>query len=94
VGVGTLALILIPAAIFVAVVAAVVAFRNRGTRDPERPWYASPVAWVAGSAAFLLLGVFVFPRLFGFTILFLPFLLARSFGRRRPEDRERRDPPV
>jgi hypothetical protein len=94
VGVGTLALILVPAAIFVAVVAAVVASRDRGIRDPARPWYSSPVAWVAGSLAFVLLGVFVFPRLFGFTILFLPFLLARSFGRRRPEDHERREPPA
>jgi hypothetical protein len=92
--VGTLALILIPAAIFVAVVAGVVAFRNRGIRDPQQPWWGSPVVWVAGSLAFVLLGVFVFPRLFGFTILFLPFLLARSFGRRRPGDHERREPPA
>jgi hypothetical protein len=91
--VGTLALILVPAAIFVAVVAGVVASRDRGTRDPGRPWWGSPVVWVAASAAFVLLGVFVFPRLFGFTILFLPFLLARSFGRRRPED-GRREPPA
>ena len=90
----TLTLILIPAAIFVAAAAGVVAFRNRGLRDPEQPWWGSPVVWVAASAAFLLLGVFVFPRLFGFTILFLPFLLARSFGRRRPEDHERREPPA
>jgi hypothetical protein len=92
--VSTLTLILIPAAIFVAVVAGVVAFRDRGMRDPQRPWWGSPVVWVAGSIAFVLLGVFVFPRLFGFTILFLPFLLARSFGRRRPEDHERREPPA
>jgi hypothetical protein len=93
--VGTLALILIPAAIFVAVVAGVVAFRNRGIiGDPERPWWGSPVVWVAASLSFVLLGLFVFPRLFGFTILFLPFLLARSFGRRRPEDHERREPPA
>ena len=89
----TLTLILIPAAIFVAIVAGFVAFRNRGTRDLERPWWGSPVVWVAGSIAFVLLGVFVFPRLFGFTILFLPFVLARSFRRRRPEDHERREPP-
>jgi hypothetical protein len=94
VGVGTLALILVPAAIFVAVVVGVVAFRDRRIRDPEQPWWGSPVVWVAGSLAFVLLGVFVFPRLFGFTILFLPFLLARSFGRRRPEDHERREPPA
>jgi hypothetical protein len=93
VGVGTLALILIPAAIFVAIAASILVFRTRGIRDPERPWWGSPVVWVAGSLAFVLLGVFVFPRLFGFTILFLPFLLARSFGRRRPEDHERREPP-
>jgi hypothetical protein len=94
VGVGTLGLILAPAAIFIAIAAIIVAFRNRWIGDPERPWYSSPVAWVAGSLAFVLLGVFVFPRLFGFTILFLPFLLARSFGRRRPEDQERREPPT
>ena len=92
-GVGTLALILVPAAIFIAIAATIVVFRTRGIRDPERPWWGSPVVWVAGSLAFVLLGVFVFPRLFGFTILFLPFLLARSFGRRRPEDHERREPP-
>ena len=89
---GTLALILVPAAAFVAAVAGIVAFRNRGTRDPGRPWWGSPGVWVAASAAFVLLGIFVFPRLFGFTILFLPFLLARSFGRRRQED-DRREPP-
>lgn len=93
-GVGTLGLILVPAAIFIGIAAIIVAFRNRWIGDPERPWYSSPVAWVAGSLAFVLLGVFVFPRLFGFTILFLPFLLARSFGRRRPEDHERREPPT
>ena len=92
--VGTLWLILIPAAIFVAIAAAIVVLGNRSVRDPERPWYSSPVVWVAGSLAFVLLGVFVFPRLFGFTVLFLPFLLARSFGRRRPEDHERREPPA
>jgi hypothetical protein len=91
--VSTLALILIPAAIFVALVAGVVALRDRGMRDPARPWWGSPAVWIAGSIAFVLVGVFVFPRLFGFTILFLPFFLARSFGRRRPED-ERREPPA
>ena len=88
----TLALILIPAAIFVAVVAGAAALRGQRAEAPQRPLRATPVLWVAASVAFVLLGVFVFPRLFGFGVLFLPFLLARSFGRRRP-DNERREPP-
>jgi hypothetical protein len=93
VSVSTLALILIPAVVFVAVAVGLIALRNRGVRDPQRPWWGSPAVWIAASAAFVLVGVFVFPRLFGFTILFLPFVLARSFGRRRSED-ERREPPA
>jgi hypothetical protein len=37
------------------------------------------------SAVFVLLGVFVFPRLLGFTFLFLPFLWMRAAGRRRQD---------
>ncbi len=88
---GTLALILIPAAIFVAVVVGVGALRGQRAGEPLRPRWGSPGVWVVASIAFVLVGVFVFPRLFGFTFLFLPFFLARSFGRRRRPEDERRD---
>lgn len=86
----TLALILIPAAIFIAVMAGVLALRGQRVRAPGRPWWSTPVPWILASTAFVLLGLFVFPRLFGFTFIFLPFLLARSFGRRRSENGRRR----
>ena len=39
---------------------------------------------------FVLLGVTVFPRLLGFTFVFLPLIWMRGFGRRRgPQNRGR-----
>ena len=69
----TLALILVPAALFALVVWFAVA-RHRGLDDSGRPWWARPTLWVGVCAAFLLLGLFVTPRLLGFTFLFLPFI--------------------
>jgi hypothetical protein len=90
--VGTLALILIPAAMFVGAVALVLAFHKGRVVEPGRPWWGYPGAWVAISAVFVLLGLMVFPRLLGFTFVFLPLIWMRGFGRRRePRDPSRHD---
>jgi hypothetical protein len=42
------------------------------------------MAWLAVPAVFVVLGLIVFPRLFGFAFLFIPFIwIARP--RRHPE---------
>ena len=46
-------------------------------RDPAprpRPWWASPWIWLFACAVFLVLGIVVWPGLFGGTFLFLPFV--------------------
>ena len=86
---GTLALILVPAALFVAVVALVLAVRQRGAPALGRPLWSRPAIWIGLAMAFVLLGVFVFPRLLGFTFLFLPFVWMRGFGRRPPQSPDR-----
>jgi hypothetical protein len=46
-------------------------------RDPKpqpRPWWGNPWIWVGVSAVFLVLGIYVWPGLFGGTFLFLPFI--------------------
>jgi len=88
---GTLALILLPACAFVAVVAIVLTYRRQRTLEPERPWWGMPGTWIGLSMAFVLLGVFAFPRLLGFTFVFFPFLVMRSAGRARRDRRDRRD---
>lgn len=52
--------------------------------DP-RPWWGSPVVWIAAGAAFLLLGLFVVPHFLGGIVLFLPFFWVG--GGRRPRAR-------
>jgi hypothetical protein len=42
----------------------------RGRRS--RPWWGHPGVWILASGGFVLLGLFVFPKLFGFTFVFLP----------------------
>lgn len=87
---GTLALILIPATLFVGAVALFLALRNGRVVVPGRPWWGYPGVWIAISTVFVLLGVMVFPRLLGFTFVFLPLIWMRGFGRRRePRDRSR-----
>lgn len=54
----------------------------RGRR--RRPWWGHPGVWLLVSAAFALLGLFVFPRLFGFAFLFLPFVWVGGLWRGRP----------
>ena len=41
---------------------------------PQRPWWGNPMLWLAVSAVFLLLGLFVAPHFLGGTVIFLPFL--------------------
>ena len=46
-------------------------------RDPQplaRPWWGNPWVWVGVSIAFVVLGIYVWPGLFGGTFLFLPFI--------------------
>ncbi len=48
------------------------------------------MVWVGGAAAFLALGLFVAPKMFGFTFLFLPLIWMRVPRRRGGAgDRER-----
>jgi hypothetical protein len=56
----------------------------RGRR--RRPLWGHPGLWLLASGAFVLLGVFVFPKLFGFTFVFLPFLWVGGLLRRRPPE--------
>jgi hypothetical protein len=53
-------------------------------RAPDRPWWASPWIWLTACAVFLVLGIVVWPGLFGGTFLFLPFVWIWR-PRRRPE---------
>jgi hypothetical protein len=46
----------------------------RDPRPQERPWWGNPWLWVLVSLASVLLGIFVWPGLFGGTFLFLPFI--------------------
>jgi hypothetical protein len=60
----------------------------RGRR--ARPWWGHPGFWLVASAAFVFLGLFVFPKLFGLTFVFLPFLWV---GGGLMRSRSRGDPP-
>jgi hypothetical protein len=42
--------------------------------SPDRPWWGSPWLWLTACAVFLVLGIVVWPGLFGGTFLFLPFV--------------------
>ena len=88
---GTLALILVPAALFIGAVILYLALANGRRLEPARPWWSYPATWIALSTVFVLVGITVFPRLLGFTFVFLPLIWMRGFGnrRRRPDDRHR-----
>ena len=46
-------------------------------RDPkprERPWWGNPWLWLLAAAVFVVLGIYVWPGLFGGTFFFLPFI--------------------
>ena len=69
------------------------ASRGVPTSGAARPWWGALGPWAAASVAFLLLGVYVFPRLFGFVVLLLPLIWMRRGNRpsgwkARPGDRE------
>jgi hypothetical protein len=55
-----------------------------GRRPTGMPWWSHPLVWLAIAATFVLLGVFVTPRLFGGVIIFLPFLWIGRWPRRAP----------
>jgi hypothetical protein len=40
--------------------------------EPSRPWWANPFLWLGVCLASVLLGVFVWPWLLGFTFIFAP----------------------
>ena len=46
----------------------------RDPPPPERPWWGNPWLWLLVSAVSVVLGIFVWPGLFGGTFLFLPFI--------------------
>jgi hypothetical protein len=41
---------------------------------PSRPWWGNPWLWLGVCATFIVLGLVVWPGLFGGTFLFLPFV--------------------
>ena len=55
---------------------------------PSRPWWGNPWLWVITCLAFAVLGVVVWPGLFGGTFLLLPFIWIRRS--RRGEDMDPR----
>lgn len=57
----------------------------RDPPPPRRPWWGNPLVWLAVSAVFVLLGIFVWPGLFGGTFFFLPFVWIWR-PRQRPVD--------
>jgi ABC-type Fe3+ transport system permease subunit len=46
----------------------------RDPHRPERAWWGNPWLWVVVCLVSVLLGIFVWPGLFGVTFLFLPFI--------------------
>ncbi len=46
----------------------------RHAHQPARPWWANPLLWVAIGLISVLLGVFVWPWLFGFTFIAVPLV--------------------
>jgi hypothetical protein len=45
---------------------------------PARPWWGNPLVWVAIGLVSVVLGVLVWPGLFGFTFIFIPILWWRT----------------
>ncbi len=58
----------------------------REPRDVERPWWGNPWLWAGVSGVFVVLGIFVWPGLFGGAFLFLPFVWIRVPRRGRTMD--------
>lgn len=55
-------------------------------RMTPRPWWGNPWLWVGVCVLSVVLGVFVWPGLFGGTILFLPFVWIGRGRRAVPVD--------
>jgi hypothetical protein len=51
-----------------------VATPPRDQRPGPHPWWGNPWLWLSVCAGFVVLGLFVWPGLFGGTFLFLPFV--------------------
>lgn len=58
----------------------------RDAPPPGRPWWGNPWLWLVVAGAFLVLGVVVWPGLFGGTFVFLPFVWVWRPRRRRTVD--------
>lgn len=52
-------------------------------RREVRPWWGNPLVWAGVALVFVLLGVFVWPQLFGGVFIFLPFFWIMMPRRRR-----------
>lgn len=46
----------------------------RGRARPGRPWWGNPWLWIGVAAAMVVLGIFVWPGLFGGVIVVLPLV--------------------
>ncbi|HEV2951526.1 MAG TPA: hypothetical protein VGZ51_05445 [Actinomycetota bacterium] len=46
----------------------------RDPRPPARPWWGNPWLWLLVGIIFVVLGIYVWPGLFGGTFFFLPFI--------------------
>ena len=86
-----LAASLLVTAILVAIGVAVVRYGRRRAEHPSEPWWRSAPLWLGVSCVFALLGLFVAPKLLGFTFVFLPFLWVGGLGRREPQEPEHTD---
>ena len=78
-------------AVAAAIVVALVRYGRARAEHPSEPWWRSAPLWLGVSCVFALLGLFVAPKLLGFTFVFLPFLWAGGLGRREPREPERTD---
>lgn len=58
----------------------------RDPSPPPRPWWGNPVIWLVVCAVFVVLGLYVWPGLFGGTFLFLPFVWVSRPRRSREVD--------
>ncbi|HYG72985.1 MAG TPA: hypothetical protein VEC15_11980 [Actinomycetota bacterium] len=84
-----LAATLVVTALVVAAGVAIMRFLRHRDQHPGEAWWRSSSIWIGVWAVFAILGVFVVPKLLGFTFLFLPFLWVGGLGRR---DRDERAP--
>lgn len=67
--------------------AAVAAPRPSHASEPDRPWWGNPWLWVGVCAVSIVLGLFVWPGLFGGVVFVLPFVWIG-----RPRNEPRMDP--